>query len=73
MQENHRYGQDDSDIVETSELFTITQAALNRHIISSADYNWLKQWPANQPGDHLSASLSGPEGCENFFQEFQVS
>jgi len=49
--------QDDSDIVETSEPFTITRAALNRHIISSAGYNWLKQGPANQPGDHLSTSL----------------
>jgi len=42
MQENHRNGQDDSDIVE-SEPFTLMRAALNRHISSSADYNWLKQ------------------------------
>jgi len=47
MQKNHRNGQDDSDIVETIELFTITRAALNRHIISSEDYNWLMQGPAN--------------------------
>jgi len=32
MQENHRNGQDDSDV---SEPFTITRAALNRQIISS--------------------------------------
>jgi len=48
MQENHRNGQDDSDIKETSELFTVTRAALNRHIISSANCSWLKQGPANQ-------------------------
>jgi len=47
MQKNHRNRQDDSDIAENSEPFTIMQAALNRHIISSADYNWLKQGPAN--------------------------
>jgi len=28
-----------SDIAKTSEPFAITRAALNRHIISSADYN----------------------------------
>jgi len=39
MQENYRNGQDDSDIAVTCEPFTITRAALNRHIISSADYN----------------------------------
>jgi len=71
MQENHRNGQDDDDIVETSEPFTITRAALNRQIISSRDYNWLKQGPANQPGSHLSDSLGGPEGSENFFETFQ--
>jgi len=38
MQDNHTNGQDDSDIVETSEPFTIRRAALNRHIISSAEY-----------------------------------
>jgi len=32
MQENHRNGQDDSDV---GEPFTITRAALNRQIISS--------------------------------------
>jgi len=32
-------------VVDTSEPLTITRAALNRHIISSADYNWLKQGP----------------------------
>jgi len=31
MQENHRNEYDDSDVVETSEPFTITLAALNRH------------------------------------------
>jgi len=39
MQVNYRNGQDDSNIAETSEPFPITRAALNRHIISSADYN----------------------------------
>jgi len=29
MQENHRNGQDDSDIAETSQPDTITRAALN--------------------------------------------
>jgi len=61
MQENHWNGQDDSDITETSELFTIMPASLNRHILS-AYYNWLRQGPANQPGSHLSASLKGREG-----------
>jgi len=42
-------------------MFTNTLAALNRHTISSADYN-LAQWPANQPRCHFPASLSGPEG-----------
>jgi len=32
MQENQRNGQDDSDIIGTTEPFTITRAALNRHI-----------------------------------------
>jgi len=32
MQENHKNGQDDSDIVETSKHFTITPGALNRHM-----------------------------------------
>jgi len=36
MQENHRKGQDDSDIAETSEPFTITRAALKKHIIISS-------------------------------------
>jgi len=36
MQENRRNGQEDSDIVQTSEPSTITRVALNRHIISSA-------------------------------------
>ena len=71
IQENHRNGQDDSDIAEISEPFTIARAAINRHIMSSAVYNWLKQGSANQPGGHLSASLSGPECRENFFQEFR--
>jgi len=35
MQEN----QDDIDIVETSEPFSITLSVLKRHIISSADCN----------------------------------
>jgi len=61
MQENHRNGQNDSVIVETSGPFTTTRAALNRHIISSTDCNWLKQGQANQPGGNLLASLSGPE------------
>jgi len=34
---------------------------------------WLKQGAANQPGSNLSASLSGPECSDKFFQEFQVS
>ena len=73
MQENHKNGQDGSDIVGTSELFTITRAALKRHIISSEDYNWLKQRPANQQGGHLSTILSGPESSEKIFEEFQVT
>jgi len=68
MQDNHRNGQDDRDIAETSEPFTITRFAMNRHIISSAVYS---KEPANQPGCHLAASLSGPEGSEKFFQEFR--
>ena len=72
MQENQRNGQDDSDIVETSEPFTVTPAALNSYIISSADYHWLKQGPVNQPTGHLSASLSGPEGvARNFLKSFR--
>jgi len=35
MQENHRNGQDDSDMVETSKTFTITRVALNRHYFVS--------------------------------------
>jgi len=58
MQGNRRNGQDDCDIAETSEPFTITRAALNRHIISSADYNWLKKGPANQPGPLRSLNQS---------------
>jgi len=65
MQENHRKEQDDS--------VGSTRAALNGHIVSSADYNWLKQGPANQPGGHLSASPSGPECGEKNFEEFQVN
>jgi len=34
MQENHRNGQGDSDTAETREPFTITRAALHRHMIS---------------------------------------
>jgi len=35
MQENHRNGQDDSDIVDTiSESFTITRAALNSRLVT---------------------------------------
>jgi len=75
MQENHRNRQDDSDIIETSEPFTIMRAPLklNRQIISSVDYDCLLQGPANQPVSHLSASLSGPESSEKFFEEFHVS
>jgi len=47
MQENHRNGQDDSDIAVTSKPFTTTQAAVNTHIVSSTGYTWLKQGPAN--------------------------
>jgi len=35
MQKNHRNGTNDSDIVVTSEPFTTTQAALNRHFSST--------------------------------------
>jgi len=73
MQENHRSGQDDSGVVEISEPFTITRAALNRHNVSPAVYNLLKQGPANELGVHLSGSLSGPESSENVFEKFQVS
>jgi len=48
MQENHRNGRDGSDIVETSEPFTITRAALNRHILSSAHYNGFKRQRINR-------------------------
>jgi len=58
MQKNHRNGQDDCGIVEISEPFTIMQAALNRQIISSGGYNWLKHEPANQPESYLSLSQS---------------
>jgi len=47
MQENHRNWQEESDVVKISKPFTITGTALNRHFISSADYNWLKQRPTN--------------------------
>jgi len=46
---------------------------MNRHIISSGEYNQLKQGTANQLEGHLSAGLSGPKGREKFFEEFQVS
>jgi len=72
MQKNHKNGQDDSDIVEISAPFTIARAVLNRHIITSEDYIWLKQGTANQPGCHLSSCLSGPEDSEKFFEEFEV-
>jgi len=62
-----------TSVVETNAPFTIMPAALNRHIVSSAGYNWLKQGPVNQPGGHRSVSLSVPECNEKFFQEFQVS
>jgi len=39
MLENHRNGQDNSNIVVISEPLTITLTALNRHIISSEDYD----------------------------------
>jgi len=72
MQENQRNGQDDSDIVETSEPFTVTPAALNRGIISSAGYHWRKQGPVNQSKGHLSASRSGPECIvRKFFKSFR--
>jgi len=72
MQENQINGQDDSDIVEISEPFTVTPAALNRRIISSADYHWLKQGPVNQSRGHLSASRGGPEGIvKNFLKSFR--
>jgi len=71
MQEDHRNGQDDNDTVETSEPFTITRAALYKHIMSSADHNY--QLLSNQPEGHLSASLSGREGSEKIFEEFQVT
>jgi len=35
MQEDHRNEHDDSEIVETSEPFTITRAALNKHYFVS--------------------------------------
>jgi len=68
MQEDRRNVRDDSEIIQTSEPFTIMRTALDRQIISSANYNWLKLGPANQPGGHLSASLSGPECNEKFFR-----
>jgi len=57
--------------VETSKPFTVTRAASHRHIISSADYQWLKQGPAVQPGGHLSTSLTCPEGSEKFLKSFR--
>jgi len=61
-----------SSLVETSEPFTITPAALNGRIISSADYHWLKQGPVNQSRGHLSASRSGPKGIViNFLKSFR--
>jgi len=68
MQENHRNGQDDSEIAETSEPFTITRAAMNRHIISSAVYN---NGASESTGRSSLASLSCPVGSEKFFQEFR--
>jgi len=65
MQENHRNGQDDSDIVETRETFIFMRAALNRHSFVSR--------PANQLGGHLSANHSGPDCSEKIFEDFQVS
>ena len=68
MEETHRNREDHCDIVETSEPSTITRAALNQHIISSVDHNWLKQVLANQAGGHLSAGLSGPEGSKKILK-----
>jgi len=36
-------------------------------------YKWLKQGLANQPGGHLSASLSEPDGSEKQFEEFAAN
>jgi len=61
----------DSDNEEPSRPFTITRSALNRHIISSVVYNWLKHGPTSQHLGHLSASLTGPEGREKFLKSFK--
>jgi len=66
MQKNRRNGQDDSNIAENSEPFTIARAALNRQIISSENYNWLKQGPAYQPRAWASAEIS-PGGVTSTF------
>jgi len=39
MQESHRNGQDDSDIVKVNEPFTVTRVALNRHSSSAQGRN----------------------------------
>jgi len=71
MQENHRNAQDDSYIVETCEPFTITRAALNRHIISSTECNRLKQEPANQLGDISQPVLLVQKVVRNFLKSFR--
>jgi len=63
----------------TVTLWTLANLSQSRelhyffHIISSEDYDWLKQRPANQLCVHLSAILSGQENREKFFEEFQVN
>ena len=46
MQENHRNGQDDSDIAVIANVSQPRELRWT-DIISSADYNWLKKGPAN--------------------------
>jgi len=52
MQENHRNGQDASDIVETSKPFTTTWATLNRHIVLSA----AQARPVTPPGGNFNTT-----------------
>jgi len=65
MQENHRNGQDDSDIAEASKPFTVTRAALNRHINSSVDHNWFKVWASGSTG---RSSLINSSVDHNWFK-----
>jgi len=49
MQKNHENGQDDSDIAETGEPYTVKGAALNRYICCQQTITCSSKGQANQP------------------------